>query len=254
MVPLTPGQPALAVAGETAWIAVRDPWNSYSVQTYTLGCGFGSWPWLQGVLAADPQIAGCPNGDLHVTGRDNWNGFWTRRYPASNGHWQPWRFIGGIISGAPALACGSDNAAYVAARDAVNNMWLARVVQEVQATWHYGAGIIQGDLKVVANGGLIHVAGLSAGVPWYRTWEIASLNWEEPFAQPPLWRSPGGVLAHFAPAVYGGNPSQFLNGNLFMAGQDAGGNLWWWSSVSQSWTNFGNKNVAPGSGLSAGGR
>jgi hypothetical protein len=234
----SPGQPALAVAGETAWIAVRDPWNSYSVRTYNPSSGFGSWTWLQGVLASDPQIAACPNGDLYVTGRDNSNGVWTRRYSSSLSAWQPWRFIGGIITGTPAIACGADNAAYIAARDPSNNMWLARAFQESAPSWHYGAGIFHGDLTIATNGNLLHVFGLSSGVPHYRTWLVGT-GWQG-------WTSPGGVLTHLAPAVYGAH--------VFLTGQDANGNLWWWSSLGNSWRNFGSKNVAPGSAFSAGAR
>jgi hypothetical protein len=234
----SPGQPALAVAGETAWIAVRDPWNSYYVRTHNPASGFGSWTWLQGILATDPQIAACPNGDVYVTGRDSFNGVWTRRYRASAFSWQAWRFIGGIITGTPAIACGADNAAYVAARDPSNNMWLARVFEESSATWNYGAGIFQGDLQIAAHGNLIHVFGLAANVPWYRTWLVGT-GWQG-------WTSPGGVLTHFAPAVYGSH--------VFLTGQDASGSLWWWSSLGNSWRNFGSKNVAPGSAFSAGAR
>jgi hypothetical protein len=234
----SPGQPALTAAGETAWIAVRDPWNSYSVRSYNPNSGFGSWTWLQGILATDPQIAACPNGDVYLTGRDNFNGVWTRRFSAATSSWQAWRFIGGIITGTPAITCGADNAAYIAARDPSNNMWLARAFQESSASWNYGAGIFQGDLRIAAQGNLIHVFGLAAGVPWYRTWLVGT-GWQG-------WTSPGGVLTHFAPAVYGSH--------VFLTGQDASGSLWWWSSLGNSWRNFGNKNVAPGSTFSAGAR
>ncbi|MBL8292682.1 MAG: hypothetical protein JNN08_12640, partial [Bryobacterales bacterium] len=43
-------------------------------------------------------------------------------------------------------------------------------------------------------------------------------------------------------------------GNLFLTGQDASGNLWWWSGLGNSWTNYGAKNVAAGSRFSAGAR
>jgi hypothetical protein len=234
----SPGQPALTAAGDTAFIAVRDPGNSYFVRTYSPILGFGSWTWLQGILATDPQIAACPNGDVYITGRDNSNGVWTRRYRAATSSWQAWRFIGGIITGTPAITCGADNAAYIAARDPSNNMWLARAFQESSATWNYGAGIFQGDLRIAAQGNFIHVFGLAASVPWYRSWLVGT-GWQG-------WTSPGGVLTHFAPAVYGTN--------VFLTGQDASGNLWWWSSLGNSWRNFGNKNVAPGSTFSAGAR
>lgn len=234
----SPGQPALAVTGETAWIAVRDPWNSYYVRSYTPGVGFTSWTWLQGILATTPQIAGCPNGDVYITGKDNWNGVWTRRYSANLAAWQNWLFIGGIITGGPAITCGSDNAAYIAARDPSNNMWLARVAQESSSSWHYGEGIFQDDLHIAAKGNLIHVVGLSSFVPWYRTWEVGT-GWQG-------WTSPEGALAHVAPAVYGNY--------LYLTGQTSNGNLWWWSSLSNSWTNFGLKNVATGSRFSAGAR
>ncbi|MBL8296451.1 MAG: SBBP repeat-containing protein [Bryobacterales bacterium] len=234
----SPGQPALAVAGETAWIAIRDPWKSYYVRPYTPGAGFGDWTWLQGGLATDPQIAACPNGDVYVAGRDNFNGVWTRRFNATLTAWQAWHFIGGIIAGSPAIACGADNAAYLAVRDPSNNMWLARVAQETPATWHYGGGIMDGDLGVAANGNRIHVVGLSSGAVWFRTWQTG-IGWLG-------WTSTGGVLAHVAPGTYGGN--------LFLTGQDASGNLWWWSGLGNSWTNYGAKNVAAGSRFSAGAR
>lgn len=234
----TPGRPALAVAGETAWIAIRDPWNSYSVRSYTPGVGFGAWTWLQGILATTPELASCPNGDVYVTGKDNWNGLWTRRLSAG-GAWNNWRYVGGIVSGAPAIACGSDNAAYIAVRDMSNNMWLARVVNESSSSWHYGAGIWDGDLQIAASGNLIHVAGLSASAPWYRSWQVGT-GWSND------WQSPGGVLAHLAIAVYGGH--------LYLTGQDVTGNLWWWSRLSDTWSNFGNRNVATGSRFSAAAR
>ncbi|MBL8295928.1 MAG: hypothetical protein JNN08_29060 [Bryobacterales bacterium] len=78
----------------------------------------------------------------------------------------------------------------------------------------------------------------ASSVPWYRTWQIG-LGWLG-------WSSPGGVLTHFSPAVYGGN--------LFIAGQSSNGDLWWWNSLSNSWTNLGNKNVAANSRFAAGAR
>lgn len=235
----SPGQPALAVAGETAWIAVRDPWNSYSVRSYTPGAGFSSWTWLQGILATTPQIAACPNNDVYITGKDNWNGMWTRRYSANLASWQSWRFIGGIVTGAPSIACGSDNAAYIAVRDSGNNAWMARVEAETSTNWHYAAGLWDGDLKIAANGNLIYISGLSSSAPWFRTWQVGS-TWQG------AWMSPGGILAHVAPAIYAGN--------LYLTGQDGAGNLWWWNSLGNSWSNFGNRNVAPGSRFAAGGQ
>jgi hypothetical protein len=82
------------------------------------------------------------------------------------------------------------------------------------------------------------VVGLSYGTAWFRTWETGS-GWLD-------WTSTGGVLAHVAPGTYGGN--------LFLTGQDANGNLWWWSGLGNSWTNYGAKNVAAGSRFSAGAR
>lgn len=82
------------------------------------------------------------------------------------------------------------------------------------------------------------MVGLSSSVPWYRTWQ-AGTGWLG-------WTSPGGVLAHLAPAIYGSY--------LFLAGQDVAGNLWWWSGLSRSWTNFGPRNIAPASRFSAAAR
>lgn len=234
----SPGQPALAAAGETAWIAIRDPWRAYHVRAYDPVSGFAPWTRLEGNLATDPQLAACPNGDVYVTGKDSSGAVWTRRFSANLAAWQPWRSNGGIIAGVPAIGCGADNAAYIAARDSANNMWLARVEQETTNEWHYGAGIFQGDLQIAVSGNLVHVMGLSSSVPWYRTWQ-AGAGWLG-------WTSPGGVLAHLAPAIYGTH--------LFLAGQDVAGNLWWWSGLSRSWTNFGPRNIAPGSRFSAAAR
>lgn len=235
----SPEQPALAVFDETAWIAVRDPWNSYSVRSYTPGEGFHDWQWLQGILATPPRIAACPNGDIYVAGKDNWNGVWTRRYRSSSASWQPWKFAGGIVAGTPALACGADNAAYIAARDLSHNMWMARVAQESTADWYYGAGIFDGDLQIVRSGPLLYVVGLSSSAPWYRTW-LAGFGWFD------TWRSPGGILISFTHTVY--------NGYLYIAGQDPSGNLYWWSTLSGTWRYYGNKNIAAGSSIAACGR
>jgi hypothetical protein len=234
----SPGQPALAAAGETAWIAIRDPWRAYHVRAYDPVSGFAPWTRLEGNLATDPQLAACPNGDVYVTGKDSSGALWTRRFSANLAAWQSWRSNGGIIAGVPAIACGVDNAAYIAARDSANNMWLARVEQEAANEWHYGAGIFQDDLHIAVSGNLIHVVGLSSSVPWYRTWQVGA-GWLG-------WTSPGGVLAHLALAIYGTH--------LFLAGQDVAGNLWWWSGLSRSWTNFGPKNIAAGSRFSAAAR
>ena len=50
------------------------------------------------------------------------------------------------------------------------------------------------------------------------------------------WTPIGGVLTHMTPAVYGGN--------LYITGQSATGELFWWNGLSGSWTNFGNRGVA----------
>jgi hypothetical protein len=234
----SPGQPALAAAGETAWIAIRDPWRAYHVRAYDPVSGFAPWTRLEGNLATDPQLAACPNGDVYVTGKDSSGALWTRRFSANLAAWQSWRSNGGIIAGVPAIACGVDNAAYIAARDSANNMWLARVEQEAANEWHYGAGIFQDDLHIAVSGNLIHVVGLSSSVPWYRTWQVGA-GWLG-------WTSPGGVLAHLALAIYGTH--------LFLAGQDVAGNLWWWSGLSRSWTNFGPRNIAHASRFSAAAR
>jgi hypothetical protein len=235
----SPGNPDVAVSGETAWIAFRDPWNSYWVRRFIPGVGLDPAIWLQGIFATQPKIAGCPNGDLYIVGRDNSNGLWTRRYFATVAAWQSWRFIGGITQGTPGISCGSDNTAYIAVRDSFNNMWLARVVGETSVSWHYGAGIWDGDLQVAANGNQVHVVGLSYSTPYYRTWQVGT-GWVGSAV------TSGGVLAHVAPAVY--------NGSLYFAGQDFSGNLFWWSSLSNTYTNFGTKNVASGSRFSGGAR
>jgi hypothetical protein len=233
----SPGQPALAAVEETAWIVIRDPWSSYYVRAFTPGTGFSPWGWLQGIFASAPSACACANGDLYVAGRDYWNGVWVRRYNSGTASWEPWKAIGGIIAGTPAITCGSDQHAYVAVRDTANNMWLAEVAPG-GTSWFHGGGILDGDPQIAASGNLIHVVVLSAAAPWYRSWQIGS-GWLG-------WASPGGVLVHSAPAVYGGY--------LYITGQDAGGNLWWWSSLSNTWTFFGNKNVAAGSRFSAGAR
>lgn len=235
----SPGNPDIAVSGETAWIVFRDPWSSYWVRSYTPGAGFGTATWLQGILATVPKIAGCPNGDLYIVGRDNFNGLWTRRYQASTTTWQVWRFAGGITQGTPGIACGSDNAAYIAVRDNSNNMWLARVFQESAPTWSYGAGIWDGDLQVAAGGTRIYVVGLSYFTPFYRVWEVGT-GWTSPLT------SPGGTLTHLSPAVYGDH--------LFLSGQDAAGNIWWWSQLGNAFTNFGLRNVAASSQFSSAAR
>lgn len=231
----TSGNPDVAVVGETAWIAFRDPWNGYWVRSYTPGSGFGSATWIQGILATDPKIAACPNGDLYVAGRDQWGGMWTRRY---SGSWQSWVFIGGITIGTPAIGCGSDNAAYIATRDTFNSMWMARVFQEAGASWFFGEGYVDTDLQVAANGNQIHVVGMTAGAPWYRTWIVGS-GWQ-------AWVSTNGVLAHCTPAVY--------NGRLYLVGQDVSNHLYWWSSLNSGWTEYGLRNVSPGSRFSAAAR
>jgi hypothetical protein len=235
----SPDSPDIAVATETAWIAFRDPWNSYWVRSYSPIFGFGASTWLQGIFASPPRIAGCPNGDIYVVGRDNFNGLWTRRYSSGSASWQAWRFVGGITQGTPGIACGSDNAAYVAVRDTSNNMWLVRAFQEAAPTWSYGQGIWDGDLQVAADGNRIYVVGLSYSNPYYRTWLVGA-GWLGALT------TPGGVLAHLTPAVY--------NRNLYLAGQDFSGNIYWWSMLSNSYTNFGAKNVAGGSRFSGGAR
>jgi hypothetical protein len=232
------GSPSVGVTGETAWIAIRDPWNSYWVRSYSSGGTFGSWTWLQGIFATDPHIAGCPNGDLYVTGKDTFNGIWTRRYNAASSAWDSWRFIGGIVNGAPTIACGADSAAYIAVRDPSNNMWLARVFQADAAEWTYGQGLLEDDLQMATNGNMVHVGGLSAGVPWYRTWQVGA-GWQD-------WTNTQGVLTHFALATYGGQ--------VHVAGVSAQGDLWWWTSLGPRWTNYGSRNIAAGSRLSAAAR
>jgi hypothetical protein len=234
----SPTQPALTAAGETAWIALRDPWSSYWVRSYNPISGFTPWTWLQGIFVTHPQIAACSNGDVYIAGRDNFNGLWTRRYSAAATAWQAWRFQGGITTGVPAVACGADNAAYLAVRDPGFNMWLVRVFQETAPTWNYGGGILQHDLQIAVQGNLLHVVGLSFNSLVYRTWQVGS-GWQ-------TWVNRGGVLDHFAAATYGPH--------LFVAAQDLSGNLWWWTSLGNSWFNFGNKNVAVGSRFSTGPR
>jgi hypothetical protein len=232
----SPGAPAVAVYGEKVWLFIRDPWQSYWARPYQTGSGFGSWVWLQGVLATLPRVATCPNRDIYLVARDQWNGIWTRRWKFSTEVWQPWRFAGGITQGTPAVACGSDNPAYIAARDMSNNMWLARVFEENSAAWFYGQGLWDGDLQILSAGDLLYVTGLSSSVPWYRTWQVG-VGWQ-------AWASPGGVLTQFAAAVHGQR--------LFIAGVDAANNVWWWNSLTNTWTSLGNRNLAAGSHIAAG--
>lgn len=232
----SPGAPAVAVYGEKVWLFIRDPWQSYWARPYQTGSGFGSWVWLQGVLATLPRVATCPNRDIYLVARDQWNGIWTRRWKFSTEVWQTWRFAGGITLGTPAVACGSDNAAYIAVRDMSNNMWLARVFEESSAAWFYGQGLWDGDLQILSAGDLLYVTGLSSSVPWYRIWQVG-VGWQ-------AWASPGGVLTQFAAAVYGQR--------LFLAGVDTANNLWWWNSLTNTWTSLGNRNLAAGSHIAAG--
>jgi hypothetical protein len=235
----SPGNPDVAAATGLAMMVFRDPWNAYWARSFTPGIGLGVPQFLGGIFATDPKIAGCPYGDYYIVGRDNWNGLWTRRFDSGSSSWQAWQFIGGITQGTPGIACGSDNAAYIAVRDNWNNMWLARVSGESSVSWYYGAGIWDGNLHAIANGSRIHVVGLSYSTPYYRTWQVGS-GWTGPAV------TPGGVLAHVSPAVY--------NGSLYLAGQDFSGNLFWWNPLTNTYTNFGNKNVASGSRFSGGTR
>ena len=116
---------------------------------------------------------------------------------------------------------------------------MARVAQELTVDWYYGAGIFDGDLQIVRSGPLLYVVGLSSSAPWYRTW-LAGFGWFD------TWRSPGGILTTFTPTAY--------NGYLYLAGQDPSGNLYWWSTLTNTWRNYGNRNIAPGSSLAACGR
>jgi hypothetical protein len=215
--------------GESSFIAARDQWGAYWTTTFTPGSPPNPWTFLGGVLATDPSIATCPDAAVYLAGRDASGAIWTRRWDSTSSSWREWNSLGGITQGKPSVACGSDNAAYVSTRDPYNALWLARVFQESPATWHPAAGILHDDTQIVANGTNLHIFALSYSVPWYRTWQIGT-GWQP-------WTQIGGVLAHMSPAIYGGN--------LFLAGQDTTGNVWWWNGLSNSWTNHGKNGVAP---------
>ena len=115
-------------------------------------------------------------------------------------------------------------------------MWLARVFRNNPGTWSFGGGIFDDDVIAIANGGRIHVAGLSYFTPWYRTWYVG-VGWL-------AWSSPGGVLQHMTAAVF--------DDMVYVCGQDAGGAIWW--NGGGQWTRLGNRNAAANSRFSAGPR
>ncbi len=220
----TQGKPAVAVATDgTAYVAVRDSWNSYWLVPYVSGSGFGEWIYLAGVFSTDPAIAASPDGSLYIVGKDTWNSLWSGRFVPGSG-FQGWHFGGGIVTGKPSIVCGTDGVAYIAARDDWNSLWMARVNGGEWLGWSFGGGIMGADPEVSStDDGEIVVAILDAqGGVWTRSYtEGTTDGWG-------TWTFANGALQDLSTAGEGGVQ--------YITGRDEVGGLWWFDSSTRSWS------------------
>jgi glucose/arabinose dehydrogenase len=223
------GTPAIAVAdATTAYIGVRDTFDSYWLVRFTRGSGFSGWTYLAGIFSTDPAVGISPAGTLYIVGKDNFGSLWSARYLSGSG-FQGWRYGAGIVRGKPSLAVGTDGVAYVAVRDTFDAIWMARVQNDTWLGWTWGGGVLGSDPQAAAAGdGTIQVALLDPGnVVWRRSYlEGSATGWQ-------AWSQINGVLSSFAIASSGGE--------LYLAGKDAANSLWWYRSGINAWVSLGNK-------------
>jgi hypothetical protein len=231
---ITQGAPAIAAAPDRRiYIAARDLWNSYWLLTYEPGGGFGSWIPLAGIFSTDPAMAACADGSLYIIGKDTWNSLWSGRYIPGTG-FQGWQWGMGIVKGKPSVACGTDGAAYVAARDSWDSLWMARVSGNSWTGWHYGGGIMSADPQAASAGaGVIYAVIRDPwGGIWYRGFtEGTTAGWHD-------WVNTKGVLQDVSPAA--------LAEELYIAGRDANGGIWWYRATGNQWTWIGHQGLAAG--------
>jgi hypothetical protein len=229
------GTPAVAFSASgspTAYIAVRDAWNSYWLARYVPGGTFGGWTHLAGVFSTDPAMTSCPDGSIYVVGRDNWNSLWSLRYVPGLGA-QSWQWGMGLIQGNPSIACGASGMVFVAARDAYNALWMARISGNSWQGWRFIGGVLNSDPQIAAGAaGAMRIAFRdNGGGVW-----LTSFAEDLPgVANPSLV---GGVLQEAAPAT--------AQGALSIMGRDTSNHLWRFDAGMSQWLAFGQPAAAAG--------
>lgn len=211
------GDPSVTVSpAGVVYYAIRDPWNSCWLGTFRPGIG-NSWRYLGGVFATDPQITAA-GFTIYLAGKDNWSGIWAMSFPEVGNLArveEGWTFRGGIVQGQISLSRVVDFP-ILAARDQWNALWLAALIYPAGLQWMAGQGVITRDPQI---------AGTTAVGATNDSISTRSLFPELP------WAATGGVLTSESPA--------WVNEELYIAGVDASGQIWWYKDGTKQWSSTG---------------
>jgi hypothetical protein len=231
------GTPAVTVTPDgKAWVTSRDASGHYWINSYQSGAALGGWTPLEGIFDVDPSIASAPDGSIYIVGRASGSQIWSGHYVPGSGFsgWVLGNPVGPSAGGQPAVTVGSDGSAYVAVRQSgTGALWLAQVQANAWGAWQNGGGAMALDPHLAATNSSVFAVAV----------DMSSGVWMQQFLQGPGngwqgWTFTGGTLAKTAAAA--------LDGDLYIAGADSGGTLWWYRASGPGWTPMQNAGIAAG--------
>jgi hypothetical protein len=254
-------------------VLVRDTQDRLAAYTYN-GCQdlWGAWRNLGGTVRGRPALVQQPGDSMLAVTRDQFGGYWMRRFPlgGSTGTWQA---MGGIFASDPAMTVDSAGVAYILARDLWNTLWMGRVNSAGQFLgWTFAGGLVRGQPAITAGSdGLIYAAARDpwGGLNLLRWLSNAPLGWSRGgngLAGDPVITAPGdgsvylGALGEngglryrsftegssegWSPWVEAGGNARHLavagiGGEALFGVVDTSSQLLWYRPATAEWRNFG---------------
>lgn len=254
-------------------VIVRDTQERLAAYTYN-GCQdqWGAWRNLGGTFQGRPALVQQPGDSMLAVTRDQFGGYWMRRFPlgGSSGTWQA---LGGVFASDPAMTVDSAGIAYILARDLWNTLWMGRINAAGQFLgWTFAGGLVRGQPAITAGSdGLIYAAARDpwGGLNLLRWQSNTPLGWSRGgtgLAGDPVITAPGdgslylGALGEngalrirsftegssegWSPWIDAGGNARHLavagiGGEALFAVVDSSSQLLWYRPATAEWRNFG---------------
>jgi hypothetical protein len=220
------------------WFTGRDIGNRYWINSWN-GAGFGGWiPVPDGIFAGNsvPQIAITGDGTVWIIGTDIGGRIWSNSYSPTNQTFTGWVDRHGVIYGQPSATAGQDGFVYVAVRNVASEspVYITQIPAGNAATattFVNGGGQTDTDPQITSQGGTVYALAKADGNTVYL------LTFSEATQTFLNWSFTGGILNSATIAAAGGN--------VFIAGLDSAGRIYWYNVNGKSWF------LAGGAGISS---
>src|ERR1700733_1903454 len=230
----TSGMTAAAVNG-VVWFTGRDTGYRFWINSWN-GSSFIGWVDLvDGVFVKSsvPQIAVTSNGTVWVAGVDSGGRVWSDSYVPSMQTLPGWVDRQGLIAGQPSITAGQDGYVYVAVWNSSGTVYVTQIPANNGSganTWiSSGATTVASAPSITSANGTNYISAISSGTVYLDTFSQSSQTFGS-------WASTGLALTDQTIVEQGGN--------IYVAGRDSSGQIWWYSRATGSYT------AAGGAGLS----